>query len=256
MAIYWAVVFTILGMVFGSFFNVLSDRLPARKSIIAPPSHCPQCGIKLKIFDLIPVFSYIFLHGRCRYCGASIPKRVFLVELTTGAIFLVLYLFFGLSTELGIGLFYFSVLLLILITDLEHQLILNIIIYPVAIIVLVINALTPSLSFTPAFFNGLLGGGVGLVLFLLIFLVSRGGIGLGDVKMAGLMGLMLGLPGVLVGIFIGIVVGGIVASVALLTKRKKGRQAIPFGPFLSLGTMAALLWGQNILDWYLGFFSF
>jgi leader peptidase (prepilin peptidase)/N-methyltransferase len=169
--------------------------------------------------------------------------------------FLGLYLYFGLNAELAIAIFYFSLLLLILVTDLEHQLILNVIIYPLAACVLAINALTPEMAFTPGFLNGLAGGGAGLVLFMLIVLFSRGGMGLGDVKMAGLMGFMLGFPNVFVGIFLAVVTGGIVAVVVLMLKRKNRKQAIPFGPFLSLGTMAALLWGQNILDWYLGFFS-
>ena len=256
MTIYWAFVFTLMGMVFGSFFNVLSDRLPAQKSILRPPSHCPQCGTRLKIPDLIPVFSYMFLRGRCRYCEASIPKRVLLVELATAGMFLGLYLYFGLSAELAVALFYFSALLVILVVDLEHQLILNVVVYPVGVCVLAINALTPEMSFTPGFLNGLAGGGTGLVLFLLILLLSRGGMGLGDVKMAGLMGLMLGFPDVFVGIFLAVITGGIVAVAVLLLKLKNRKQAIPFGPFLSLGTMAALLWGQNILNWYLGFFGF
>jgi len=252
MTVYWAVVFTLLGMVFGSFFNVL---VPAQKSIIKPPSHCPACGTRLKIPDLIPIVTYIFLRGRCRYCGASIPKRVLLVELATAVMFLGLYLYFGLNAELAIAIFYFSLLLVILLIDLEHQIILNVIIYPLAACVLAINALTPEMAFTPGFLNGLAGGGAGLVLFMLIVLFSRGGMGLGDVKMAGLMGFMLGFPNVFVGIFLAVVTGGIVAVVVLMLKRKNRKQAIPFGPFLSLGTMAALLWGQNILDWYLGFFS-
>lgn len=255
MIVYWAVVFTLLGMVFGSFFNVLADRLPAQKSIIKPPSHCPACGTRLKITDLIPVLSFVVLRGRCRYCGSPIPKRVLLLELATAVMFLGLYLYFGLNAELAIAIFYFSLLLLILVTDLEHQLILNVIVYPAVITVLIINALTPGMSFTPGFLNGMAGGGSGLVLFLLVLLISRGGMGLGDVKMAGLMGLMLGFPNVFVGIFLAVVTGGIVAVVVLMLKRKNRKQAIPFGPFLSLGTMAALLWGQNILDWYLGFFS-
>lgn len=255
MTIYWAVVFTLMGMVFGSFFNVLVDRLPAQKSILKPPSHCPECKNRLKIPDLVPVFSYIFLRGHCRYCGTSIPKRVFLVELGSAGMFLGLYLIFGLSAELAVALFYFSALLVILLIDLEYQLILNVFIYPVAACVLAINALTPEMSFTPGFLSALAGGGAGLVLFLLTVLFSRGGMGLGDVKMAGLMGFMLGFPNVFVGIFLAVVTGGIVAVVVLMLKRKNRKQAIPFGPFLSLGAMASLLWGQNILDWYLGFFG-
>jgi leader peptidase (prepilin peptidase)/N-methyltransferase len=151
MTVYWAVVFTLLGMVFGSFFNVLADRLPAQKSIIKPPSHCPACGTRLKIPDLIPIVTYIFLRGRCRYCGASIPIRGFSV----GSIYrcnvsgAVSHLW--VNAELAIAIFYFSLLLFNTVTDLEHQLILNVIVYPAVITVLIINALTPGMSFTPGF---------------------------------------------------------------------------------------------------------
>ncbi|MDD5122609.1 MAG: A24 family peptidase, partial [Dehalococcoidales bacterium] len=158
--------------------------------------------------------------------------------------------------ELAIAIFYFSLLLVILLIDLEHQIILNVIIYPLAACVLAINALTPEMAFTPGFLNGLAGGGAGLVLFLLIYYLSgKKGIGEGDITLSGLMGFMLGFPNVFVGIFLAIVTGGIVAVAVLMLKLKNRKQAIPFGPFLSLGTMAALLWGQNILDWYLGFFG-
>jgi len=256
MTLYWAVVFTLLGMALGSFFNVLVDRLPAGKSIIRPASHCPACGVKLRVPDLVPIVSYLALKGRCRYCQAPIPRRMLMVELAVGAMFLFLYLYYGLSPELGVALFYFSLLFLIFIIDLEHQLILNVMIYPAALAVLVINLLPADISITPGFLNGLAGAGAGLLLFVLIVIASRGGMGLGDVKMAGLMGLMLGFPGVFVGIFLAVISGGLVAGVILALKRKGRREPIPFGPFLSLGTMAAILWGQPIMDWYLGFFGF
>ncbi|MBN1369674.1 MAG: prepilin peptidase [Dehalococcoidaceae bacterium] len=256
MTLYWAVVFTLLGMALGSFFNVLADRLPAGKSIIRPASHCPACGVKLSVPDLVPVVSYLALKGRCRYCHAAIPRRMLMVELATGIMFLLLYLFYGLSPELGIALLYFSLLLLIFIIDLEQQLILNVIIYPSALAVLLINLIWPDTGITHGFLNGLAGGGAGLLLFLLIVIASRGGMGLGDVKMAGLMGLILGFPGIFVGIFLAVVSGGLVAGIILMLKRKSKRDPIPFGPFLSLGTMAAILWGQPIMDWYLGFFGF
>jgi len=256
MTLYWAVVFALLGMALGSFYNVLVDRLPAGKSIIKPASHCPACGVKLKVPDLVPVVSYLALKGRCRYCRTAIPRRMLLVELATGAMFLLLYLFYGLNPELAVALLYFSLLLLIFIIDLEHQLILNVILYPSALAVLVINLCWPDTGITRGFFNGLAGAGAGLLLFLLIVIASRGGMGLGDVKMAGLMGLMLGFPGIFVGIFLAVVSGGLIAGIMLVLKRKNKREPIPFGPFLSLGTMAAILWGRPILDWYLGFFGF
>ncbi len=256
MTIYWGILFTLLGLAVGSFLNVLADRLPNKQSIVAPPSHCPECNKRIRVFDLIPVISYVVLRGRCRYCSQPIPKRTLLVEIAAGLMFLSLYLYFGLSPDLGIALLYFTLLLLILVIDLEHRLILNVIVYPAAVIVLLVNIVFPSPELVPGFLNSLAGGGTGLLLFLLILIVSRGGMGLGDVKMAGLLGLMLGLPLNFVAIFLAVVSGGLIAGASLLFKRKNRRQAIAFGPFLAIGTMAAILWGQLILDWYLGFFAF
>lgn len=170
--------------------------------------------------------------------------------------FLLLYLNFGLTIELGVALLYFSALLLILIIDLEKKLILNVIIYPVAVIALVINLLLPGIEIVPGITSALAGGGVGLALFLLIALLSRGGMGMGDVKMAGLMGLMLGLPLNLVAIFLAVISGGIVAVAVMIIKEKSRRNPIAFGPFLAIGTMTAFIWGQELLEWYLGFFGF
>ncbi len=255
MDIYWAFVFTLAGLAIGSFSNVLADRLPAGQSVVHPASHCPQCHQRLAVRDLVPVVSYIVLRGRCRYCGAAIPRRTLLLELATALMFLGLFLFFGLSIELVIALFYFSLLLLVLVIDAEHQLILNVIIYPAAVLVLIINALTPDIQVTPGFLNGLAGGGIGLVLFLLIVILSRGGMGLGDVKMAALMGFMLGFPDILVAIMLAVISGGLVAFATLVAKKKDKRQPIAFGPFLAVGTMAAFLWADPLLEWYLGLFG-
>ncbi len=256
MTVYWGIIITLLGLAVGSFINVLADRLPNKQSILTPPSHCPKCNEKIKALDLIPVFSYIALKGRCRYCQQSIPERVPLVELISGTSFLGLYLFYGLTIELGVSLIYFSILLLIFIIDLEHRLILNVIVYPVAAFAILVNVIFSSADIIPGFLSGLAGASSGLLLFAIIVIVSRGGMGFGDVKMAGLMGLMLGIPLNFVAIFLAVVSGGLIAGLSLLTRKTKRRQAIPFGPFLAAGTMAAMLWGRLMLDWYLGFFVF
>jgi leader peptidase (prepilin peptidase)/N-methyltransferase len=252
MEIFYYVIFVVLGLVIASFLNVCADRLPANKSIIKPPSHCDSCNRRLSVKDLIPVFSYFFARGKCRYCGARIPLRVILVEIITGALFGFLFWRFGLSPAFGIGCFYSCIFILILITDLEHGLILNKIIYPALIAALIINLIFSAI--TPAWqiiINALIGGAGGFILFLLIVIISRGGMGFGDVKMAGLIGLALGWQEGLVAILIGVILGGLVAIVLLASKIKRRKQAIPFGPFLSIGAIIALLYGQEILHWYL-----
>jgi len=247
--------FAILGLAVGSFLNVCIDRLPRNESIVNPPSHCPVCQQKLTAKDLIPVFSYLRLRGRCRYCQAAIPRRLFWVELATAVIFALLYWHYGLSPALGIMAFYACLFTIIFVVDLEHGLILNKVVYPGMVVALLL-ALYPlpwlnepmgmRIAYTA------LGGAIGFGIFLLIALVSRGGMGWGDVKLAALIGLATGFPLVIVAIIMAAILGGIVAVALVIAKKRKRRQTIPFGPFLAVAAMVTLLWGSNILNWYLG----
>lgn len=245
-----AAIFALAGAAVGSFLNVCIDRLPAGRSIIRPPSFCDSCQRRIPRRQLIPLLSFLWLRRRCSHCGASIPWRVFWVEAVTGVSFALLYWHFGLTAELAVALFYFSIFIVIFVIDIDHQLILNRIVYPAAAIALIIDIFMPE----PGFLNGLLGGGVGLAVLLVPALVFRGGMGWGDVKMAGLIGLVVGFPQVLVAVVGGVIVGGLVAVILLLFRIKGRKDAIPFGPFLSLTTMVTIVYGQEILDWYLGFF--
>ena len=255
MEILFIFLFAILGLVVGSFLNVCIDRLPQNKSIAYPPSHCEACEHKLAVKDLIPVFSYLRLRGRCRYCQASIPRKLLWVEVATGLIFALLYWHYGLSAELGVMAFYGCLFIIIFVIDLEHGLILNKVVYPGMVVALLLALypwpwLTQSIGMRVAY--AALGGAIGFAIFLLIALVSRGGMGWGDVKLAALIGLAAGFPMVFVAIIMAAILGGIVA-VALLIARKRGRrEMIPFGPFLAVAAMVTLLWGNNILSWYLG----
>ncbi len=257
------IIFALFGAAMGSFLNVCIDRLPAGKSLSYPPSHCDACQNRLSPRDLIPVFSYLILRGRCRYCGANIPRRVLWVELGTGLFFAFAFWRYGLSAEFAIIVFYFCLFLAIGVIDLKHKLILNKIVYPASVAALIIGLLASmargSFSFTmtsevvlpPGIVSAAIGGAAGFVLLLIPVLVSRGGMGFGDVKMAMLMGLAAGFPLVLVALLMGIILGGLVASFLILAKIKKRKEAIPFGPFLALAAMVALRWGSDILHWYL-----
>ena len=253
--------FAILGLAVGSFLNVCIDRLPRNKSIVNPPSHCEACQHKLAAKDLIPLFSYLRLRGRCRYCQASVPRRLFWVELATALIFALLYWWFVVfNPELGIVTFvimafYACLFTIIFVIDLEHGLILNKVVYPSMIVALLLSLyplpwLTQSIGIRVAY--AALGGGVGFGIFLLIAIVSRGGMGWGDVKLAALIGLATGFPLVILAIIMAAILGGIVAVALVIAKKRKRRQTIPFGPFLAVAAMVTLLWGSNILRWYLG----
>jgi leader peptidase (prepilin peptidase)/N-methyltransferase len=248
------VLFALLGMTIGSFLNVCIDRLPSHQSLVFPSSHCTSCRRRLSVKDLIPVFSYIWLRGRCRYCQTTIPRRLLWVEIGTGAIFVFLYWYYGFSIELGVVAFYFCLFFIILVIDFEHHLILNKVVYPSAVVALALSIFLPELDSVPSIASATAGGAVGLGLFLLIAIVSRGGMGWGDVKMAALIGLVTGFPLIFVTILLAVILGGLVAWILILLKVKSRKQSIPFGPFLSLATMATLLWGSDILNWYLSFF--
>jgi leader peptidase (prepilin peptidase)/N-methyltransferase len=249
------VIFAILGLAIGSFLNVCIDRLPRNESIVLPPSHCEACQHKLAAKDNIPVFSYLRLRGRCRYCQASVPRRLFWVELATGIVFALLAWHFSLSPELGIMIFYACLFIVIFVVDLEQGLILNKVVYPGMVVALLL-ALLPQPWLTRWVVTGVantaLGGGIGFVIFFLIAIISRGGMGWGDVKLVALIGLATGFPLVFLAIIMGAILGGIVAVALVIAKKRKRRQTIPFGPFLALAAMITLLWGSNILSWYLG----
>jgi leader peptidase (prepilin peptidase)/N-methyltransferase len=247
--------FALLGLIVGSFLNVCIDRLPRNESIVYPPSHCAVCQHKLAVKDLIPLFSYLRLHGRCRYCQASIPRKLFWVELATGVIFALLYWHYGLSAELGVMAFYACLFIIIFVIDLEHGLILNKVVYPGMVVALLL-ALLPRPWLTQWLITGVanaaLGGAVGFVILFLIAIVSRGGMGWGDVKLAALIGLATGFPLVFFSLIMGAILGGILAVALMIAKKKTRRETIPFGPFLALAAMITLLWGSDILSWYLG----
>jgi len=261
------VIFTLLGLVVASFLNVCIDRLPGGQSLLFPASHCASCHHRLAIKDLIPVFSYLWLRGRCRYCQAPIPRRILWVEIGTGLLFGYLYWHYGLSIELAVTAVYCCLFIVLMVIDLEHGVIPNKIVYPAIAVALLISVfLPPSRLIYPGgavpilisdflpqlgIVQAAIGAGIGLVLLLLIVLISRGGMGWGDVKMAILIGIVTGYL-ILGALLMAIIIGGLVAGSLLLLKIKKRKESIPFGPFLSLATIITLLWGSNILNWYLG----
>jgi len=253
-----AVIFVLLGMIIASFLNVCADRLPAGQSLAYPPSHCPACSRRLAAKDLVPIFSYLWLRGRCRYCRATIPRRVLWVEVSTAVLFGLAYWQYGLSIELPIALFYISLFMVILVIDLEHGLILNRIVYPALAVALLLSIFftifLTQVAIVPNIGRAAIGGGIGFVVFFLIVIVSRGGMGFGDVKLAALIGLATGFSLVIVALIMGMILGGLVAVILLGFKIKKRKEAMPFGPFLAVAAIVTLLWGNNILNWYVGIF--
>ncbi|MEW6233633.1 MAG: prepilin peptidase [Chloroflexota bacterium] len=241
------IVYFVLGLVIGSFLNVCIDRLPRKESILSPPSRCTACGQQLRPLDLIPVVSFLLLRGRCRYCTAPLPWRLPVVELGTGLLFAFLWYHLGPSVQLLLLTAYASILVVVLFIDLEHRLVLNVVSYPAIVLALVAAPFTPNQTILRL----LLGGLVGFVIFLIIALVYPGGMGMGDVKLATFLGLVTGFPQVIIFIYISFIIGGLVALGLLVTRLKKRKDPIPFAPFLVIGGFTTMVYGQEILRWFL-----
>ena len=234
------------GLAVGSFLNVVAARLPLKRSIVSPGSACPSCETSIAWYDNIPLVSYAVLRGRCRHCGVSISWRYPAVEAATAALVACSALKFGFSWDFLVAAAFCAVLVAISATDLERRIIPNRIVLPATVVLLAAQTiLDPSVEWIAA--------GLGAALFFLIAaLAYPGGMGMGDVKLALLLGVVLGRT-VPIALMIGMV-SALVPSVVLIARHgKAGRKmTIPFGPFLALGGLVALFAGHSILHWYLG----
>lgn len=241
----------VFGLIVGSFCNVIIYRLPLGNSIITPGSQCRSCGNPIRPWDNIPILSYFLLNGRCRFCREPISVRYPIVEFTSGILFIVLYLKFGLSILFVIYALMASTLLVIALIDLDHKIIPNVITLPGLIVGLIL-----SLRFLPITpLTSLLGVLIGGTLFYLIALVSKGGMGGGDIKLIAMIGAFLGWHGTLFTIFSSALLGAVV-GISLMLLGKKGRKdKLPFGPFLSFGAILFMLSGDDLVRWYLEMLS-
>lgn len=248
METYYFVVIFVFGLLIGSFLNVVIYRLPEGMSIATPPSHCPKCNHQLKPLDLVPVFSWLFLKGKCRYCAVKVSPRYALVELLTGILFAYTYLVFGLEWILLVQLIFVAVLIAVVFIDLDHQIIpdeLNL------FLLLVFIFANLALSFIP-WKDAFLGAAAGfLPLFLVVLLTGGAGMGMGDVKLMFVLGLYLGLGQTLLALFLSFIYGGVFGVLLLVTKIKGRKDAIPFGPWIVLATLTSLYFGPNLISWYL-----
>jgi leader peptidase (prepilin peptidase) / N-methyltransferase len=233
------------GLALGSFLNVVAARVPLRRSIVRPPSACMSCGQQIRWYDNIPLVSYVLLRGRCRHCGIGIHFVYPAVELLTAVLLAGCVLAFGLSAEAAVAAFLCAVLVAVSAIDIEHRIIPNRIVLPATVVVLAANtARDPSPQWIIA---GLAASGF----LLAAALVYPAGMGMGDVKLALLMGVALGKT-VPVALIVGMLAAMIPGIVLFARYGKKARKmGIPFGPFLALGSVVALFWGHGILDAYL-----
>lgn len=241
----------VFGLIFGSFYNVVGYRLPNKQSISFPPSHCVHCNHKLRFYELIPLFSYVFLGGKCLKCKTKISVIYPIFELFTGLLFLISYIVFGLNIEFIIAITFISILIIITISDIRYYIIPDeIIIF--GSILLIIELLIKSLITKNSIINGMvlpiLNGAASFAVLYLFkvlgdFIFKKESLGGGDIKLMFIIGLILGFDMSLVGIFIA---SFIALPLSIYSLTKNNNNILPFGPYLSLASVLILLTKLNI----------
>jgi leader peptidase (prepilin peptidase)/N-methyltransferase len=244
----------VLGCILGSFYNVVIYRLPAGQSIVYPGSKCPACGNAIAAYDNIPMMSYLLLGGKCRHCKASISIRYPIVEGISGLLALLLFRRYGLHPQLVIEFIFCSLLLIIAMIDIDTFIIPDILSLPGIVLGLLFSFFTPRLSWWDSLLGIILGGGI---LYLIAtgysLLRRKAGMGGGDIKLLGMIGAFIGWPGVAFTILVSSVSGMLIALPLMWRSGKGLGSAIPYGPFLALGAVAYIFWGQLFFHWYFSY---
>ncbi len=236
---------SLLGLIAGSFLNVVIHRVPRRQSVVWPASHCPECGEPIRPIDNLPLVSYALLRGRCRNCKARIPLRYPVVEALTGSLFAAAAYEFGLGLELLSALVLIGALIALAGIDLEHRLLPNAIVGPVALAGFTLSVLESPGRWWVYLVSALAVGG-GLFALALAY---RGGMGMGDVKMGGMLGAFLG-PYAALAVFLGALCGAITGGLLMATGKMQRRQALPFGVFMAIGGIIVLFVGPELWELY------
>lgn len=240
-----AAVIFIYGIIIGSFLNVCIYRIPNEESIVVPPSHCGSCNHRLGWLDLVPVLSYVFIGGKCRYCGEKISLRYPGVELLTGALLIGIYLSYGLSFEF----FKYAVLTLFLIVialiDYDTTDVYSCVVYP-GIAMGIIFAILERVLYSSGFGNYIIGAIIGLVIIGGIYLLT-GGFGAGDVEIAVLCGVFLGWKLQIYFILVSFIIGGAIGVALILLKKKSKTDYMPLGPSLAMGAYLVLIIGETMI---------
>jgi leader peptidase (prepilin peptidase)/N-methyltransferase len=242
----------IFGLVIGSFLNVCIHRLPASQSIVHPRSRCPQCGHLIRVYDNIPVLSYLLLRGRCRDCGARISLRYPVVELLSGAFAAMALARFGLGWQALLMYALIAAFLVITFIDLDHRIIPDVITLPGIPIGLAASFGPGMISPLESLLGILAGGGsLFLVAWGYQLVTQREGMGGGDIKLLAMIGAFIGWKGVLLTIFIASLTGTLAGMALIFRRRGDMKLAVPFGPFLAVGAIAYLFMGPELISWYL-----
>ena len=256
----YSVVF-LIGIILGSFFNVCIYRIPRKISIVKPPSACTKCGTRLKAIDLLPVFSYIFLKGKCRYCNEKVSMRYLGIEMLTGIMYVCLFYRFGFTIDFLVAIFLMSILIIVFFIDQKHFIIPNALVLAALIggvVVMVYNAFYPlQIYYKHNAWNPLMGmmvavGFLGAVGLLGNFIYKTDeAMGMGDIKLFAAIGMFLGWQLTIVALFLSFLVGAAISVVLVVCKRKKRQDKIAFGTFIVVATFITIMFGQQFLSWYI-----
>lgn len=248
------IIFT-YGMLIGSFLNVCIYRIPRQESIVFPSSYCLSCKTNLKWYDNIPVLSYIKIKGRCRYCKKKISLQYPMIELLNAIIYLLLFHRFNLSIDFIFYALISSTLILITIIDLKEMMIPDSLVITIAILSILHKSLNYIIHKTPTnLLDSIEGALLAGIIFLLIVIISKGGMGGGDVTLIIALGFILGVKHILLAIFLSFILGGVISAFLLITKLKTKKDPVPFGPFIVLGFIITSFWGECLIEWYLSNF--
>ncbi|MBI1874260.1 MAG: prepilin peptidase [Acidobacteria bacterium] len=244
----------VLGLSVGSFLNVCIARLPRGESIFSPPSHCTACGLRIRWYDNVPILAYVWLRGRCRQCGSRFSVMYPLVELLSGFMFVAAYGYYGPSVLLVSRLLFACAMIVLFVIDLQHRILPNVITLPGVAVGFAFSVFTE--PGWVASLVGVLGGGGVLLAVSEIYLRVRGeeGLGMGDVKMLGMIGAFLGWKLMLLTLVLSSFLGSVVGVAMIVAKKGDLKYALPFGTFLAVAALFASVMGEPIVRWYLSLY--
>lgn len=249
------ILISLYGLLIGSFLNVCIYRIPRKDSIAFPSSHCPSCNTNLKWYNLIPVLSYIAQRGQCGYCREKISLQYPIVELLNAVLYLLIYIKFGFTLEFFFYAIIFSILIIITFIDLKEMIIPDILVILILGITIIYKALSYIIyNVSPQLLDCIGGFVLPALLFIIIILLSKGGMGGGDVTLIASLGFILGIKKIFLTVFLSFIVGAIISVFLLMMKIKGRKDPIPFGPFIILGFFITLFWGEQLMSWYMNMF--
>lgn len=239
--------FFLLGLIFGSFFNVVGLRLPKKIPFANDRSVCPHCCHQLAWYENIPLLSFLIQQGKCRHCKGRISYIYPTTELLTGVLFAMSFSTIGFQLELITALLFVSMLMIIFVSDIKYMLIPNKVLLFFLSFFILLRIMVP----LEPWWSPIIGAIIGLGLLALIIILSRGGMGAGDMKLFGVLGIVLGIKNVLLAFFLSCMIGAIIGVLLLITKIVGRKQPVPFGPYIVLGSLIAYFYGDTLLNWYI-----